>query len=649
MSRIKNISLGLFLLFSSAQAQTVWLDDRLQNVPKDKASFYMKEPPVEHQGFWSAEVYGKNNNKLCMVADLRDPDISKQQFVDNKLTFYCSSGHRQERIIKDKNTIEVWEYFQRSGDLFRHFFLVDGQMDGRVEVFNGASYPMRLEEYKHGKKHGVERIQLEDGRVLSEKSYTDDLLDGMSQEWNEKGQLLKQMSYKKGRLDGPTRRWNANGQLIVEEQYQNGVSHGRQMEWDRQGRPLRLVHYVSGKLQGEYIRFSTETGQMLEKQNFDQNQLVGLSEYYAERPSRYLQRTQRYDKQHRLVEEIYYNVDKTLNWQKTVAYQKDWETTTQTVYRDDGQIAEKKTIKKNVRNKLVETTTEQLYGKNKYGRKETQLNGLLHGTVAETYVDGGKSTLTYKNGVLDGPAFSIDAKGQILEKGSYKAGKFVGPWQKVGFIQGEEQNTAIQMNYNQKGEPHGRYLEKNSHGEVLVSGQYQNGKKIGEWKETYSGNKVTLSYDKSSKLHGRYIVTDKAGQLVEEMQYQHGKKVGPYKRWDNGKVVVQGVYENNEKQGFWLDDGNSYDAFMPTICKGTYDQGRKIGKWQCFSALGYLTSSLYYDDKGLRQGNGYFFNSNGMLEEIAHFKDDVPDGPDKTFDEKGRETVIIYKMGKVVE
>lgn len=649
MSRIKMIVFGLLFLCSIAHAQTIWLNDELQTVPKNKASLYMNAPPIERQGSWYAEVYRKRDQKLIMVADLSDPDISKWQFVDNKFTFYCDGGHRQERVIKDDNITEVWEYFQSSGELFRHFFLINGQMEGVVEVFNGASYPMRTEEYLHGKKHGIERIQLEDGRVLSEKSYVDDLLDGMSQEWNEKGQLLTQTSYKKGRLDGPSRRWSPDGQLIVEEQYQNGVSHGLHMEWDWQGHPLTQRHYVNGKLQGEALRFSPESGQILEKQNFDQNQLVGLSEFYAQWPSYYLQRTQRYDTQHRLVEEIQYNENSALYWQKTVVYDKDWETTTQIAYNDKGQITEKEAVRKNTRNKLVETTTERFDGENKYEHKEVRLNGLLHGTVEETNYWGGKSTRTYKKGDLDGPMFSTDAKGQVLEKGNYKAGKFVGPWQKVGFIRGEEQDTVIQMNYNQKGEPHGRYLEKNSQGEVLVSGQYQNGKKVGNWIERYSGNKVNLSYDKNSQLHGRYVVTDKAGRLVEEMQYQHGKKVGPYKRWDNGQLVVQGAYDNNEKQGYWVDDANGYGTYTAAICKGMYEQGRKIDKWQCFSARGYLTSSLYYDNKGLRQGNGYFFNFNGMLEEIVMFKDDVRDGPNKIFDEKGRDTVIMYKMGKVVE
>lgn len=691
MSKLKLLALSL-LLITAAHAQTIWLDDRLKTVSEDSATLYMKAPPAQKDnGTWFAEIYSKENNALRISAKLTDPDVTKRQFVDNKFTFYCSATCRQERMIVDNHTTEVWDYFG-TGELYRHFFIVNGKVEGTMEIFHGAPSPMRTEEYRADKKHGIERGLRPDGKITSETPYVNGQINGLRHEWNDDAQLIKQTRFKDGERDGQEKRWNAQSILIEEAAYQKGLQHGDYAKWNTLGERLEAGHYAQGKKNGEFSHYSN-SDLLRRKEFFKNGQPVGLHEYYTDYPGYYLNESKRYDDQHRLVEHLLYEQDKVLYSKKTYVYKKDIEVSTDTFYRNN-QISSQTTKTKNSKTNSTTSVYEEYDDQQRLIRKSEYLNDQLHGTNIDVSYYGNKEVSNYRHGKRHGEILITDKEGKIITKGLYENGVEVGAWQSEGFANGE--NTVIHENYNKKGARHGSYTEKTADGKVQTSGKYVNGKKTGAWIEHRGLKKISLRYDANGKihghyvvmntegnaieegnyqhgeLHGRYIVMNADGKLVEEGNYQNGKLHGRYVVKDdaghiikeenylngqphgkfmesiNGQVVTQGEYKNNEKHGDWLEYGANTFAQRTDICKGNYQQGLKVGKWQCFSFTDYLKTSVFFDTNGLLQGNGYFFNRIGMLEEVAHYQDGKLDGILKTYDSEGNEFISHYEKGELL-
>lgn len=81
---------------------------------------------------------------------------------------------------------------------------------------------------------------------------------------------------------------------------------------------------------------------------------------------------------------------------------------------------------------------------------------------------------------------------------------------------------------------------------VEEEGEYSDGVRIGEWRETLRSNgmRSISSYEKGA-LHGKFRVFDAENRLIVEGQYANGKRDGPWTYWDSeGDVVRSELYEN---------------------------------------------------------------------------------------------------------
>ena len=98
-------------------------------------------------------------------------------------------------------------------------------------------------------------------------------------------------------------------------------------------------------------------------------------------------------------------------------------------------------------------------------------------------------------------------------------------------------------------------------GDMRFEGEYQNDKRIGEWKEYFnSSEKSTTSKGqyKQGEKDGIWKSHDEKNILLSESTYKNGKRHGVYKIFtDEGKLLEKGFYENDKRGKYENFDGKS--------------------------------------------------------------------------------------------
>lgn len=94
-------------------------------------------------------------------------------------------------------------------------------------------------------------------------------------------------------------------------------------------------------------------------------------------------------------------------------------------------------------------------------------------------------------------------------------------------------------------------------------GNYENGKKVGDWINWSWKNKSMGKY-LNDQQNGLWVETDSLGNKRSEITFSAGKRNGPFKDWNaTGELVREGTYVNNkieiEKQ--YLEDHSERSVF----------------------------------------------------------------------------------------
>jgi antitoxin component YwqK of YwqJK toxin-antitoxin module len=128
-------------------------------------------------------------------------------------------------VENDKKT-GMWIEYTPDGDiqLINHY--VDGLLEGtamRMTFRNQVD--LRL-NYRQGKLDG-QWTTYKFGKIIEERSYKNDKLDGVSKTYYDRSFKLKQeVQYKDGKQDGYFRYYDEDGNITLEYEYKNGEKVG---------------------------------------------------------------------------------------------------------------------------------------------------------------------------------------------------------------------------------------------------------------------------------------------------------------------------------------------------------------------------------------------------------------------------------------
>lgn len=148
-----------------------------------------------------------------------------------------------------------------------------------------------------------------------------------------------------------------------------------------------------------------------------------------------------------------------------------------------------------------------------------------------------------------------DGSGNVIEKGNLVNGVKNGTWlyfeRKFEFP--KKSVTYVDGLYN------GPYLEFSQNGTITIMANYQNNKLHGKYTSLRFGRPVIDCYYVDGTLDGPYKEYDgNNGKIKKEMTYKNGKLDGEWIHYGaNEEVVMKYVYKNGEKvEGEVFDIGN---------------------------------------------------------------------------------------------
>ncbi len=202
--------------------------------------------------------------------------------------------------------------------------------------------------------------------------------------------------------------------------------------------------------------------------------------------------------------------------------------------------------------------------------------------------------------------------GNLKETGEYAGNKRTGLWNTF-FEDGTKRGEIEYV------EDNGRYTEFYHSGKVLAEGPKSGPKNVGHW---------------------RTFVED-GGSIESEGDYEMGKKNGEWKfYYPSGKVSSVGKYEKDEPIGLWtyyFEDGK-------ISSKGEFVAGRKNGYWSTFHRDGSVRSEITYN-KGTGDYREYY--PGGKLKVKGQIIDGKDQGKWQYFYEDGKmEGECEFDQGK---
>ena len=178
-------------------------------------------------------------------------------------------------------------------------------------------------------------------------------------------------------------------------------------------------------------------------------------------------------------------------------------------------------------------------------------------------------------------------------------------------------------NYKE-GEYHGNFIEYNKKGEVVVEGQYENGKRVGDWSNT--GAATTTDVEETVKSTTQVTETYPDGSKKLEVTYESELPVFEKHWYQSGELLMEGSLQANQRHGVWksyfkngkiqslnnffegLNHGDYilYKENGGVLIEGEYDMSKQTGQWNSYDQEGNLINTKYYDQEGT------------LIEEINH-------------------------------
>ena len=132
----------------------------------------------------------------------------------------------------------------------------------------------------------------------------------------------------------------------------------------------------------------------------------------------------------------------------------------------------------------------------------------------------------------------------------------------------------------------------------------------------------TYTYVDGNQL-GIHITYKKGGEKDVEETLDNGKKNGPYKRYSGSKIVEEGHYVNNEKDGEWTTLNSSEKITQ------NYSKGKLNGAYEKYDGTVLRESGQYVE--GMKNGEWKNFDYYGKLLELKNYKSDKLDGAFKKY------------------
>lgn len=445
-----------------------------------------------------------------------------------------------------------------------------------------------------GKPEGLWRSYDQQGRLMSEGSRKNHLLDGAWYFFTTSGDTSLIINYVEGKkwgkrveflpdeyivewweadtLRSPVNSYYRSGKLKVTTPYVEGKPHGFEKSYDTLGHITSISHYYRGVLtrrerinrtddfgfkQGAW-KFFWENGNLQMEGTYLNDKKHGFFKRYDEAGNFLMVEKYEHDI---LIEDA----PETKRLDRKVAYHPNGTPAIIATYykgKADGLRREFDTLGNVIKGYLFEEGYLRFEG-------ITDMNGQRQGWWKEYYPTGElKSEGKYKNSMRVGVWKHYFTDKTIEVIGAYNArGKKEGEWK------GYYANRQLMYIENyEAGVLHGDYVAYDDSGEVLTQGRYDEGSEEGYW--FYRNvQSIEEGHYETGLRSGKWKIWYEPHKLMAEMEYQEDLLHGNYTiYYENSVIKCSGKYEHGERHGLWRDYLNTGELILTTL----YKEGKEV-------------------------------------------------------------------------
>ena len=339
-----------------------------------------------------AEIY--KNNEIAEIGTYKEGIREGKAF-----SYYDETLNLEEEKVYKNGVLDgKYKNFLYTGELSCEGNLKNGKFEGTLKSYHstkeGNLFLWQKMEFKDGLANGPVVNYFPNGEIQKRFNMKDDKLNGENIEYYENGIIKKLQNYKDNKLDGL---------------YQ---------EYDSKGVLEKVCNYKDDKLEGNYKEYYN--GRLFSDRNYQNDMLNGEAKEYLLNTDG----TSSYSEGH------YVNDEKQGLWTE---YDKEG-ILHSTQYYVDGR--EDGTYKQYTKEGILEYTEEWEYGEQLNAIDyypngeilgvEQWENGVKNG-IAESFYETGelKEKCNFKDNELDGPYFSYDKAGNVIEHEIYSNGELV--------------------------------------------------------------------------------------------------------------------------------------------------------------------------------------------------------------------------------
>ncbi|HLF50902.1 hypothetical protein [Flavobacterium sp.] len=466
---------------------------------------------------------------------------------------------------------DFWDSFAKRN--LDHF---GNQQEVVVLIKNGIPY--FIGPKINGKKEGKFKYLNEYGNLNGELNFKNDELNGLQKYYDENGDITEEKTFLNGKIDGTRTTYFSNGLISIIENYKDGILSKTSASYHVNGGKQCEINFTNGERDGKLICLYSN-GSKKSETSYVNGKLNGPYSSYNEAGD--------------LIEACNYK-DDLINGNYFEYY--DGKTVkTEAVYIN-GKI--QGTFKRFFSNKVLERETIYEDGKIK--------KSIYY------FANGKKSSESIYNDKEELETYSyFDIKEIKYFEEKYSSGEL-----KSGLQYSKNNPKPVEINLTKKS-----FVMNNFDGDLMVTGNFEKGRKIKEWNYNYSSgilrlkemysqgkqNGLSHDYDRNGligaiknytndTINGLYEVYEN-GKLDRVFSYADGKQNGPYKTfYPSGSINTKGYivngYVNFEKNTYWQNGAiSSTDKFIADITtyvetynlkgekENTIDYKNKTGKF----------------------------------------------------------------------
>lgn len=495
-----------------------------------------------------------------------------QEKIGKKLT-------SKKKIVSDFNDNYVlgssfWNSFgKRKLDLFGN------QQEVIVSIKNQVPYLIGAQI--NGKSEGKYKYLNEDGNLAGELNFKNNELDGIQKYFDAKGNLIEEKSFKNGKVDGTRTAFYSNGLTSVIENYKDDVPDGIGTSFYANGGKQCEVNFINGEREGK-LTCIYPNGSKKTEGNYIKGKLNGPYLSYNEVGD---------------LTESYSCINDIIDGKYVEYY--------------DGKVVKSEAIYANGK---IQRSYKSYYSNSALERENTYEGGKIKKSV--NYFSNGKiATESVYNDKEELETYSyFDSNGNKYFEEKYKSGEL-----KSAFQFSKNNSNPVEISLSSK-----PFVMKDFDGNELAAGNFEKGKKTGEWnhhfasgikrlQELYNqGNQNGLSNDyqknglinsikhfTNDTINGIYEVYEN-GKLDRNYSYEKGKQNGPFKTfYPDGALKSEGILINGstnfEKLEYWqngvISKRYTYIEDVVTSSETYNSNGEKVSHFDCKNKTGKFTIS----------------------------------------------------------